>query len=193
MEISTVQDDETNFSGKQYKDTRESLIKYFSARRCADPENLADETIVRWLNYLAQGKPAPSSDKGFLYGIAKNVWHEEGHRTSPLVPLDELPAGDEPAGSDDPYRELLQAEYRRHTQQAWQSLAPKDRELYRRYFSDWESPAERIVGRARLAQELRVPTKKLSQQARTIFDRLVATVRQRLGVKIGQENSRRKS
>jgi RNA polymerase sigma factor (sigma-70 family) len=52
-------------------------VKFFSWRRCADPDNLADETITRALKAIAEERPIYTSKPySYIYGIASNVFRE---------------------------------------------------------------------------------------------------------------------
>src|SRR5690242_14683199 len=64
---------------RQYADLRRRLIFFFVRWACADPEQLADETISRALANLAGGKPVTTSLGAYCYGIARNVRLEAQH------------------------------------------------------------------------------------------------------------------
>lgn len=68
-------------SAEEYETARRKLVKYFSARRFPDPENLADETITRALEKFSKGAELTSASEdplmAFLYGIAHFVALEE--------------------------------------------------------------------------------------------------------------------
>jgi DNA-directed RNA polymerase specialized sigma24 family protein len=56
---------------------RLKLIKFFSWRRCPDPSNLADETIVRLLKNVKEGQMTSSETPyKYVYAIAHNVYRE---------------------------------------------------------------------------------------------------------------------
>ena len=60
-----------------FKRLRLKLIKFFSWRRCEDPESLADETIVRLVKYNS-GQPEKTKAHAYsiVYAIARNVFLE---------------------------------------------------------------------------------------------------------------------
>ena len=56
---------------------RRKLIKFFSWKRCPDPANLADETILRVLTNLKQGQMTLSEKPySYVYAVALNVYRE---------------------------------------------------------------------------------------------------------------------
>lgn len=60
---------------------RRKLVKFFSWRRCTEPDDLADETISRLLKTMSTGTKI-SADKpySFVYAIAMNVFKECARR-----------------------------------------------------------------------------------------------------------------
>jgi DNA-directed RNA polymerase specialized sigma24 family protein len=61
----------------QFRRCRLKLFKFFAWRRCDDPGNLADETIVRLLKNFIDGRIVVSGKPyGYVYGIADNVFLE---------------------------------------------------------------------------------------------------------------------
>ena len=67
--------------GLEYERIRGRLVKYFEWQKCADPEELADETINRVTRGLESGKEIWSSNPlSFFYGVARNVSREQWRR-----------------------------------------------------------------------------------------------------------------
>lgn len=88
---------------------RLKLIKFFSWRRCPDPSNLADETIVRLLKNIKQGQMTSSpTPYRYVYAIARNVYREHRREMEKpqLVSYDDAVATWAPETSDDGCREL---------------------------------------------------------------------------------------
>lgn len=81
---------------ERYRRIRQKLIRFFTRKDCSDPEDLADETILRALIALNREKEITCQLETFLFGIAKNVTHETLRHEGRQEPLDDLPAGREP-------------------------------------------------------------------------------------------------
>lgn len=89
----------------RYEEIRQSLIKIFTWRGCADAEGLADEVINRVATRLPEfveeyvGDPAP-----YFYGVTKNLLHEYHRRMKARAPLDDKVSASvpvpEPEGED---------------------------------------------------------------------------------------------
>jgi DNA-directed RNA polymerase specialized sigma24 family protein len=60
-----------------FEQCRIKLFKFFAWRRCDDPSNLADETIVRLLRKVNEGEVISSGKPySYVYGIANKVFFE---------------------------------------------------------------------------------------------------------------------
>jgi DNA-directed RNA polymerase specialized sigma24 family protein len=60
-----------------YQKLRLKLVRYFSWKRCFDPEEQTDETIQRLTKNLLDGTTARiESPAGYVYAIARNVYKE---------------------------------------------------------------------------------------------------------------------
>ncbi|MGH9767792.1 MAG: sigma-70 family RNA polymerase sigma factor [Blastocatellia bacterium] len=57
-------------AAERYELNRQKLIRYFIKRGYRDPENLADETLARAHQVMSQIEK-------FIFGIARNVGHED--------------------------------------------------------------------------------------------------------------------
>jgi DNA-directed RNA polymerase specialized sigma24 family protein len=65
---------EREAAGEQYELVRLKLVKYFELRMCANPDDLADETIDRVARRLAGGEQIESPEvMRYVYGVARNV------------------------------------------------------------------------------------------------------------------------
>ena len=61
----------------RFSQCRRKLSRFFVWRHCEDPDNLADETIVRLLKNVNNGqKISAQRPYSYVYGIASNVFHE---------------------------------------------------------------------------------------------------------------------
>lgn len=68
-------------AAERYEDIRRRLIRLFEWRRCAFPEDLADETMTRAARRMAQGVELRSSDPyGYFCGIAHLLYKETTRR-----------------------------------------------------------------------------------------------------------------
>jgi DNA-directed RNA polymerase specialized sigma24 family protein len=65
---------------RKYQQLRQKLVFYFRHNRCADPENLADEVILRAFRRLEEGVEAHSGVPAYCFGVAEYVLREERRR-----------------------------------------------------------------------------------------------------------------
>ena len=64
-------------SDSKYMRFRHKLVKFFSWRRCEDPEGLADETISRLIRNLNKGQEIHADNAySYIYAIALNLFKE---------------------------------------------------------------------------------------------------------------------
>ncbi len=74
-------------AGAKYEEIRRRLIKIYTNRGCAEAEDLADETINRVANKLAEIKKDFSGDRArYFYGVANKVLMEFQRRKTPQPP-----------------------------------------------------------------------------------------------------------
>lgn len=64
--------DDPESSGEFFEHLRKKLIYYFQARRCEDPEDLAQETLARVMRKLGEQVKVDDITR-YSYGVAKNV------------------------------------------------------------------------------------------------------------------------
>ena len=119
---------------KAFQHVRLKLIKFFSWRRCDEPDALADETISRLLkSFSTEQKPLPDKPYSYVYAVATNVfreWMRGIKKHAVLVDLDEsIPS---PPRIDDCQRECLKR------------LSVKQLELLEAYYLDRE-PRETLA------------------------------------------------
>jgi RNA polymerase sigma factor (sigma-70 family) len=117
-------------SGDEYRRLRQRLVSYFHYRRCADPEDLADETIKRLLETYPREGELPGLGR-WAFGIAQNVHREwlraREWRNEPLTGAEE----GRMSSSDDVEQQLLAADL-------LSGLASQDRDLLKERFFDGE-------------------------------------------------------
>lgn len=78
-------------AGRRYEDIRQSLIKLFTWRGCADAEGWADEVFNRAAARLGElGGDYVGDPAHYCYGIAKNLFHECHRRMMAQASLDEV-------------------------------------------------------------------------------------------------------
>jgi len=71
-------------AGEKYESIRRGLTTLFDTWQCAEPDNLADETINRVLIKVQNIAATYSGDPAlYFYGTAKNVRHEHFRRLRP--------------------------------------------------------------------------------------------------------------
>lgn len=62
---------------RRYAQLRLKMVKFFSWRRCEDPDGLADETLSRAIRNISLGEEIHADNPySYIYGIAKYVFME---------------------------------------------------------------------------------------------------------------------
>ena len=84
-------------AGKRYEDIRSRLIKIFSARGCAEPDLLADETINRVAKRVDEISQTYEGDPAlYFYGVANKIHMEQLRKQRPIeIPPPPVPALDD--------------------------------------------------------------------------------------------------
>ena len=87
MSPKRVSDSETDFlsfldsdprvAERKYRMIRARLVFFFLQRRCPDPEDLADEVVLRAHRRLREGADVTCELMTFCHGIAVNVYREQ--------------------------------------------------------------------------------------------------------------------
>jgi DNA-directed RNA polymerase specialized sigma24 family protein len=112
-------------AGQKYEAIRQRLVKIFSCRGCAEPEDLADETINRVTSKL----PAIEADfvgdpSRYFYGVANKV-HLEYRRPKPAPEIEPPP----------PYDENIEREFE-CLESCMKKLTTEKRQLVIEYYQD---------------------------------------------------------
>jgi DNA-directed RNA polymerase specialized sigma24 family protein len=124
-----------------YQSIRRRLVRYFTQKGCADPDELFDETIDIVVGKIEAGEEVVSR-VGYCYGVAKNVCRQDGRRRR-FVSIDRdlvSPEHQEPPASEQALECL---------EHCVNQLSPSDREVITRYHRSKGS--EKIATRKSLA------------------------------------------
>lgn len=146
-------------AGRKYEEIRLRLIKIFTCRGCAEPEDLADETINRVSKKLKEIESTYSGDRApYFWGVANKV-HLEYLRRRP-IPTPPAHA----AESEDNEKEFTCLE------ECLEKLTSSNRELVVQYYQ--EEKTAKIVHRKQLADQLGMALNALRIRAHRIRARL---------------------
>lgn len=151
-------------AARQYELIRRKLIRLFEWRGCDAPGDLADETINRVAQRMAEGVELRSADPyGYFCGVAHLVYKEEMRRSarerSMLESGDWSPPAEEEPSSD------LRLEYLRH---CLSQLSEDQRRLVLVYHQE----DNHIQSRKVLSQELDIPMNALRIRVHRLRRRL---------------------
>jgi DNA-directed RNA polymerase specialized sigma24 family protein len=140
-------------AGDRYEALRRKLTRLFAWRGCANPEELADETLDRAARRLAEGAELTTDLPGYVHGVAMRVVQEERRRARPAGPdLDRVArvrsAPEAASEADEAVHERRLA----CLQECLRTLPPEGAELIRAYHPAVES--DRIRARHALAEKL---------------------------------------
>lgn len=133
-----------------FQQCRFKLVKFFAWRRCQDPDNLADETIIRLLKNVHDGQEiSASSPYSYVYAIANNVFKEylrAKKKGETFLNINEVQESTVPAATDDCNKQCLE------------QLSHDNRELLARYYLDDEERLDiaRELGQSLNALRLKV-------------------------------------
>ena len=164
-------------AGEKYETIRRGLIKIFTARRCTDAEDLADETINRVSHRVAQLRESYVGDPAtFFYGVAKRVMLEEKVR-KPQDASAQFPSEALEAPQDDEYRYTC-------LEKCMAELDPQSRELILQYYL--QAGRLKIDARARLAEQLNIEPNALRVRVHRIRERLHKCIEECLRVGEGE-------
>jgi hypothetical protein len=111
---------------REYQAIREKLVRYFTHKGCADPDELFDETVdivIRKIETCAEF-PAPLA---YCYGVAKNVWRSQRRNVPPVALIEDI------ASPVDPDRDIREQEAR-CLERCLDYLSLSDRKLIAGYY-----------------------------------------------------------
>lgn len=144
-------------AAKRYEEIRESLIKIFHWRGCADAEGLADEVINRVAARLHElGEGYVGDPAHYFYGVTKNLLHEYRRRIKTRAPLDDAAGSTAPA--PDPEDEYSEREHE-CLSRCVAALDADSRELIIDYYS--LDKGDKIGGRKALARRRNISVNNL--------------------------------
>jgi DNA-directed RNA polymerase specialized sigma24 family protein len=145
-------DPNRDIAGQKYEDIRRRLVKIFSCRGCAEPEDLADETINRVTGKLSAIESGFVGDPSrYFYGVANKV-HLEYRRRKPTPEIQSAAA----------YDEHIEKEFD-CLERCMQKLTLENRKLVLEYYQD-ERQAK-INHRKRLAEQMGIAINALRIRA----------------------------
>jgi|SRR6266404_5383396 len=171
-------DDDPVIASEKLLRCRQKLVRRFSAERCRDAEDLANETLSRVLDALNKTPQRLTSQiEAFISGFATNLIHES--RRSPSHkedPLETIPAAKEPRTR--PMHELLidfseQEDLRRCLERCLDQLDSKERTTLITYYTTEPGDKAKAV-RRNLASSLNLTSAQLRKRAFKLRERLEA-------------------
>jgi hypothetical protein len=154
-------------AGRRYEQLRSRLVTVFTYRRCAGPEELADQTLDRVARRVLEKNQDGWEDlTAFAYGVAWNVARESfrSARTMPLPDEWDPPDSSDRDGDHPERRDACLG-------RCLTALPAEDRGLLMSYFE--HAGGEKIRQRALLARELSISPNAL----RLRIHRLLSNVR----------------
>jgi len=167
-----------NVAGARYVELRERLLTVFIRRGCANPQELADETMDRVARKLADLAIATGDDpRPLVFGVAWNVARESFHNKRRVVPLPDdwdPPSQEQDLGFEDQCRagaECLDV--------CLLQLDDSERTLILCYFRG--EKRAKISGRLGLARDLGITTNPLRLRVHRITQSLRPCVFECLG------------
>ena len=164
-------------AARKYEKIRHGLISMFANRRCADAEDLADETIDRVARKLPKIKANYLGDPArYFYGVAKHVFLSHLRRERPLAPLPPLPPlPQEDAAEAEQLHECLS--------KCLESLNPANRDLIIHYYA--EQKRAKIDARRELASQLGMKSSALRARMHRVRSALEKCVTECMKVREG--------
>lgn len=147
---------------------RQKLITLFACEGCPDPENCADETILRVIKALSKEATIGVKPWTFAYAVARNVERECRRRRAKLKESQIIDGTTrEPPLPNDPAEDLLYLCLDR----CLGELSPLERALIIKYYEGSQA-GDDLRSRKALAEQLRMSIEKLRKQAIKIRARL---------------------
>ncbi|HVG20123.1 MAG TPA: hypothetical protein VNI02_13815 [Blastocatellia bacterium] len=148
-------DSDRDRAGEKYERIRQKLIRIFTCRGCPDPEDLADETIIRVTRKVEDIADTYEGDPGlYFYGVANKVHLESVRPKREPLPM---PPPDPP--------EQVEREYS-CLERCMERLPAKSRELVLQYYQ--QDKRAKIDHRKELADRLGIALNALRIRAHRI-------------------------
>jgi DNA-directed RNA polymerase specialized sigma24 family protein len=165
-------DPDREAAGRKYEEIRRRLVTIFDCRGCAEPEDLADETINRVTSKLAVIQSTFVGDPiRYFFGVAQRVLHEYWRRKPPAE-----------VAPHEPYDENVDKELA-CLERCMQTLTAANRKLIVDYYRSEEQST--IDHRKTLAERLGIAMNALRIRAHRIRSSLencvMSCVQQQLG------------
>lgn len=135
----------------KYQLLRRRLAFYFRQRGARDPEDLADETVVRVTRRLAEGSPITTALPNYCYGVAALVLKEYFKE-----PGEAGIAGDTPATGPAAFLGLSRPEQTILMEQCLRHLPASDRAVVKHYYWGERQQLARLLNISSNALRIRV-------------------------------------
>ena len=152
-----------------YKKIRQKLIRYFSWRRCHNPEDQADETIQRVHDKLLdEATDYIEKPYSYLYAVAKNVYNEY---VRSAIREEGIAKG---------LQELWPVILDEHgdcRKRCLQNLTPKKMELIMEYYSSKEDRGELVRSLGMNISSLRVQIHRIKNELKDCYKECLKEVR----------------
>lgn len=118
-------DSDLSATADKYAELSRGLVRYFEWNRCLEPEDMAQETLLRGFRRLKDGASITIGDpRGYFWGIARNVLRE-GWKPRREVSIDDK---DFPI-PDSEFRRLNRAEQSVFLRECQNALPAKEKEM----------------------------------------------------------------
>jgi DNA-directed RNA polymerase specialized sigma24 family protein len=162
-------DTDRNAAAERYEQLRSKLTRFFEWRRCAFPEEHADETINRVIRKIDEGEDI-RDPRTYCYGVARlilfEVMKQQAKEQEAFQDLRRAPTA---TGDEEDVEQRL-----RCLRRCLNGLPPEQRDLVRDYYRG--DGSERISGRRRLADALGIGMNALRIRAFRLSDKLQGCV-----------------
>lgn len=175
-------DNDSQVAGEKLLRIRQKLIRYFSAERCPDPQELSDETLFRVIKALNEGKQVTTTIEAYIFGFAKNVLRE-ARRLPQFESLEEIPPDKERAAA--PTQETLAPWERKeillYYQKCLTEFTDSEQRLFVCYYA--QNPGEKPKeARERLASLMGVSRAVLKKRAFRLREKLETCIKKCLSL-----------
>jgi len=156
-------------AGRTYLEIRTNLIRFFTWRGCAFPEDHADETINRVAKKVSEGEEI-RNPSGYCMGVGRlvllEVYKEQEKERLALGELTYSPVESNYGDEIEPRVECLK--------RCLQGQTPENRELILQYYEG--EKGEKIENRKKLSEKLKTPLNTLRMRALRVRERLQVCV-----------------